>query len=151
MTALILILGYVTYQYDPTRNMMVLPLVVVGVKDCDIKKVIKVIFVITTAFILIHTIGYFVDHYMNYHSFANLPLFSRDYAGRSTVLCKYNNSYGAIAVMGIMQYLYLCDRDKDRYKKMIVLFVLLLVFYAIGTSRTSTALGILVVLEISSC
>ena len=101
------------------------------------------IFVITVTFVAIHTIGYFVEHFMNGGTWSNIPFFNRDWQTRNTVLCKDNNDYETLSSLAIMEYIYLTDRKKKWVLKMIVLGLLAFGFYAIGTSRTSLLVALL--------
>ena len=111
----IAILAVVAYRFNPTRNMLVLPLVFIGIKGCDLKKVTRIIFFCTMSFVIVNTIGYFVIHFKNGGTLFNIPWFNRG-PGRSTVLCKTYNNYGAITAMTIIQYLYLTNIDNERIK-----------------------------------
>ena len=133
----ILILCFFIYHYKHTSILTVIPLALAGLKGSNIRKIIRMIFVITTTFVVIHTIGYFVEHFMNGGTWSNIPFFNRDWQTRNTVLCKDNNDYETLSTLAIMEYIYITDRNKKWFLKMIVLGLLAFGFYAIGTSRTS--------------
>ena len=139
----ILFLGYFIYHFKHTSILHVLPLTLAGLKGSDMKKIVKIIFYITLSFVVIHTVGYFVEHFMNGGTWSNIPFFNRDWQTRNTVLCKDNNDYETLSSLAIMEYVYLTDRNRKWFLKMIFLGFLAFVFYAIGTSRTSFLVSIL--------
>ena len=142
ITACILGLGAVTYYFNRTRNIIAIVFMLVGIKDCDLKKVFKVVFSVTAFFVCIHTIAYFYTHFQNGGTLANIPFFDRG-PNRSTVLCKSYNNYGAVTSFLTIQYNYLTDRNKDTYKKLFVLALISIFFYAVGTSRTSLLISLI--------
>ena len=140
----ILIFGlcFLGYYFYRLRNLLALPFILVGVKNSDLKKVIGVVFVATMIFVLLHTGAYFFYHFKDGGTFATLPFFDRG-ANRNMVYCKYNNDFGSVCTMAMMQYLYLTNRDKNRYLKFIFLISLSILVYAIGTSRTALIIALL--------
>ena len=142
INVLIFGLCFLGYYFYRSRNLIALPFVLVGVKDVDTKKVIGVVFVATMIFVVLHTGAYFFYHFKNGGTFATLPFFERE-ENRSMVYCKYNNDYGSVCTMAMMQYLYLTNRDKNRFIKFIGLVLLSIFIYAIGTSRTAMIIAIL--------
>lgn len=142
---LIFSLTLLGYYFFKMRNLYVLPLVLIGVKNVNIKKVIKVVFVASIIFVVIHTVGYFYFHFKDGGTLVNLPLFDRG-PNRSMVCCKYYNDYGSMCTMAIMQYIYLTDRNKNRLMKVIVLSLLSFVIYAIGTSRTALIIALMLIM-----
>ena len=145
ISAIVLGFSLVAYYINRTRNLLIIPLILIGVKDCDIKRVIRMVFIATVCFVIIHTAGYFIDHFINGGTLYNIPFFVRDGNERSTVLCKSYNNYGAITSMATIQYLFLTNRKNRRNEKTISLVLLSIFFYAIGTSRTSLIISLLVV------
>ena len=139
----ILVLGFYIYHFKHTSILSIIPLALAGLKGSDIRKIIKMIFIITASFVLIHTVGFFVEHFMNGGTWSNIPFFNRDWQTRNTVLCKDNNDYEALSSLAIMEYIYLTDRNKKWFLKLIVLGLLAFGFYAIGTSRTSILIAFL--------
>ena len=142
----ILILGYFIYHFKHTTLLWVLPLTLAGLKGSDIRKIVRFIFIITTAFVIIHTAGYFVEHFINGGTWSDIPFFNRYWETRNTVLCKDTNDYGALSALMILEYVYLTDRKKRCLLKITVLFILSFCFYAIGTSRTALLISLIVTL-----
>ena len=138
-------LSFLGYYYFKMRNLYVLPLILIGVKNVDIKKVIKIVFIASIIFVVIHTVGYFYFHFKDGGTLSNLPLFVRG-QGRSMVCCKYYNDYGSMCTMTMMQYIYLMDRNKNRLFKIVTLTLLSFVVYAIGTSRTALIIALVLIL-----
>jgi hypothetical protein len=109
------------------------------------KKVARIVFLVLLSFVIVHTAGYFYLHFLNGGTILNVPWFDRG-PDRSTVLCKSYNNYGAITSMFTIQYLFLTDRNRKRYLKAGLWFVLSIFFFAIGTSRTSLIISVLSIL-----
>lgn len=147
VTGCILGLGAMAYYFNRTRNIIAIVFMLVGVKDCDLKKVAKIVFSVTAFFVCIHTFAYFYTHFANGGTLANTPFFDRS-VNRSTVLCKSFNNYGAVTAFLILQYVYLTDRNKNKYIKFAVLLFLSIFFYAVGTSRTSMLISLMAALSL---
>lgn len=144
-SAAIFVLAVLAYYFNPTRNLLAVPFILVGVKDCDIRRIAKIVFVVLLSFVIVHTFGYFYLHFAKGGTLLNIPWFDRG-PDRSTVLCKSYNNYGAITSMFTIVYLFLTDRERNRYLKFVVWLLLSIFFYAVGTSRTSLIVSILSIL-----
>ena len=146
ISVLIVLTGIIAFLFFPRkRDLLAIPIVLIGVKNSDIKTIVRIVFVTCMFFVILHTSAYFIDHFMKGGTIFNIPFFDRSET-RSTVLCKYYNDYGAITSMTTMQYLYLTNRDKDRYLKFWLLLLISFFIYAIGTSRTSFIISVFVLL-----
>ena len=135
-------LAVLAYCFNPTRNLLALPFILVGVKDCSMRKIAKIVFAVLLSFVTVHTFGYFYLHFVEGGTLFNIPWFNRG-PNRSTVLCKSYNNYGAITSMFTIVYLFLTDRENNKYFKFLTWLLLSVFFYAIGTSRTSLIVSLL--------
>lgn len=142
VSIIIMLLSMTAYYFNRTRNLLAIPLFLIGVKDVDIKRIVKVVFAVTMSFVIIHTAGYFVDHFRNGRTLFNIPLFDRS-DNRSTVLCKSFNNYGTVTAMAIMQFVYLFNKLKKNRIVFVALIILSVFFYGIGTSRASLLVSLL--------
>ena len=144
VTGCILALGIVAYGFNRTRNILAIVFILCGIKDCDLKKAIKIVFFVTALFVGIHIFAYFYDHFYNGGTLIDIPLFDRSDERRSTVLCKSYNNFGAVTSFLTIQYIYLTDRRKNAYLKLLLLTCVSFFFYAVGTSRTSLLISLMV-------
>ena len=147
VTLCILGLGATAYYFNRTRNIIAIVFMLVGIKDCDLKKVFKTVFSVTLFFVCLHTIAYFYTHFQNGGTLADIPFFDRS-ADRSTVLCKSYNNYGAVTSFLTLQYVYLTDRNKNKKIKFFALVCFTVFFYAVGTSRTSMLISLIASLSL---
>lgn len=127
------------------KSLILIPIILVGLKNTDIKKVVGAIFVVTLSAVIIHLLAYIYVYCSSGNSF--LSMFHFKVIGlKCTVMYGDNNIYAAIFTCGLMQYTYLTNRNKNRYIKLAVLFALSVFVFSISQSRGSFIICVLVLL-----
>ena len=129
------------------NNIILIPTVLVGMKDIDIKKVITIIFYVTLSALIIHLIAFVIDYGINNKNILTMFHFSSKIV-KNTIMYRDNNMYAIRFACCLLQYVYLTNRDKNRIAKTIILFVLSLFVFSISQSRTSFIISILIIMFI---
>lgn len=131
--------------FSNDKNMIIIPTLLIGCKDMDMKKVVKVIFVVTLSAVIIHGIWFMVDYTLKNNNFISMFHISGSIV-KNTVMYRDNNMYAIRFVCCMMQYVYITNRERNRYIKALILFVLSIFMLFITQSRTSVIIALLIVL-----
>lgn len=130
-----------------TFNLITIPFAIIGIKNSDVKKIVKYILYITISVVLIHLIGYIYQNISSGIPFLSLLTFKRA-EFRPTILFSDHNNFCILISCAIMQYIYITNRNQKKYIKFILLLLLSFFAYLLGQSITSLAVSILAILFI---
>lgn len=141
MFVLLFFLAIVCVIYSKTYNLLLIPVIIIGTKNSNIKMLVKIILYLTLTIVFIHTIAYFINSINEGINFLSLFTFKRE-EYRPTIMFKSHNDYGFLATSSIMQYIYITDRNKRRIIKTIFLVLYSIIIYSLGQSNTSLIISL---------
>lgn len=134
-----------SYIFSSSLRMLILPTMLIGMKDTDIKQLIKYIFYITIAGVVIHIIG-FTYVYCLENGTINGMLHLDKHLAKNVVLYTENNFFSERAALAAAEYVYITNRDDNRYIKFFALLIYALFILLISQSWASVAIIVLVAL-----
>lgn len=132
-----------SYIFSSSLRMLILPTMLIGMKDTDIKQLIKYIFYITIAGVVIHIIG-FTYVYCLENGTINGMLHLDKHLAKNVVLYTENNFFSERAALAAAEYVYITNRDDNRYIKFFALLIYALFILLISQSWASVAIIVLV-------
>lgn len=127
------------------KGLILIPIILIGIKDINIKKIIKLIFAMTAFCVLIHC-TYFVIEYTTMNKNFITMFHISDYPITNKIKFKDYNMFAFRYTCLIMQYVYLTNRDRNRIIKSIILFLLSTIVLFISQSRASFVICLIIVL-----
>lgn len=133
----------ISYLFSSSLRMLILPTMLIGMKDIDIKKLIKCIFFITIAAIIIHVIGFAYVYYGENKTFVGLLHFDK-YLKKNVVLYNENNFFAERAALASAEYVYITNRDNKRFIKLLCVLLYSVFILFISQSWASVAIIVLV-------
>lgn len=119
-------------------------MILIGIKNVDIKKVIKIIFYVSLTVITIHSLSYL--YACIFHKETLKILLTKDLEIRHYVYFSHPNMFAGIVFGMILEWIYLYGRNIKKIYKYIIIVIVAIIVYKVTISRTTLMLfGILIV------
>lgn len=136
MVLMLYVYTIVCICFSKDKNTIILPTLLVGCKGINIRKVINIIFTVLLSALVIHCVAFMVVYTKTNGDFLSMFHLS-SHPVKNIILYRDNNMYGFRFACCTMLYIYLTDRNKDRYLKSLILFLLSIFMLLLCQSRTS--------------
>lgn len=128
-----------SYVFSKSLRMLILPTMLIGMKDTNIKQLIRYIFYITISAVVIHIIGFSYVYFMENKTFVGL-LHINKYLSKNVVLYNENNFFSERAALAAIEYIYITDRNSNRYIKLFAILAYSVFILLISQSWASVAI-----------
>lgn len=127
------------------NNLIIIPCILLGLKDIDIKKIIKIIFIINISVITIHFVCFVINYYLNNQELLSIFHFMWT-DGNNNLMFRNRNMFAIRYMCAIMQYIYITNRDDKRFIKTIVLLLISIFVFQISNSRVCFLMCIILIM-----
>lgn len=127
------------------KNLLLIPMLLIGIKDIDIRKILNILFATTLFCLLIHCLVFMINYIRSNQDFFSVFHISSKLV-KNKIMFYDNNMWAMRFTCCVMQYMYLTNRDINRYIKAFILFLLSVFMMLISQSKASFIICILLIL-----
>lgn len=145
LSLFILTICYIFFGGD--KGLLIIPSILVGSKDIDIKKIIRIVFYVTMSSVIIHCLWFILDYGFKNHEIISMFHLS-DFPVTNKIMFYDYNMFALRYTCALIQYIYLTDRNEKPIIKVIVLLILSTFTLFISQSRASFIVCVLAILFI---
>lgn len=119
-------------------------MILIGIKDIDIKKVVKIVFYVSVVVIAIHSVSYLYAYI--FHKETINVLLTKDFQVRHYVYFSHPNMFAGIVFGMVLEWNYLYGRSMKKIYKYIIIMIVATIVYIITISRTTLILFVILAL-----
>lgn len=145
LSLLLVSLTVVSILLGGDKSLLLVPIILLGIKDIKIKKIIYLLFAITLLCITSHCVVFIIKYVIENNNFINMFHIS-GVTEKNKIMLYDNNMWAIRFTYCMMQYMYLTDRNKNRFIKTFVMIVLSIFMLLISQSRASFIICLLLIM-----
>lgn len=135
---MLLIFGVICVFITKIEMVLLTLMILIGIKDIDIKKVVKIVFYVSVIVITIHSVSY-LNAYI-FHKETLKLLLTKDLQVRHYIYFSHPNMFAGIIFGMILEWIYLYGRNIKKIYKYIIIAIVATIVYNVTISRTTLIL-----------